>query len=100
MQTLALRLAKASESTETLNMSKRLAQTIEHLNQLNYQAKWEAGAEGPHILFGHCPYAAIIEKYPELCKMDAAMLTACLDSNTRQLAKIEKGMGMCIFAIK
>lgn len=100
LQTLARRLAKTGENTETLGMSKRLAQTIENLNQLNYQAKWEAGAQGPHILLGHCPYAAIIEKHPKLCKMDAVLLNTYMDEPARQIAKIERGGSpACVFVL-
>lgn len=100
LRTLARQLATDSKITEAQGMSKRLASTIENLNQLNYQSRWEAGAQGPRIIFASCPYSAIIEKHPELCKMDATILTTYLNSNTYQMAKIEKGMGVCIFAIK
>lgn len=103
LQALARQLAATGKTTETLGMSKRLAQTIENLNQLNYQARWEAGAEGPRILFGHCPYASIIEKHPELCRMDAAMLEEMMGTRTRQIGKIEPGAqesGFCIFIIR
>jgi predicted ArsR family transcriptional regulator len=42
---------------------------------MNYHARWEAGAEGPRILFGHCPYAAIVGKHPELCEMDVSLVS-------------------------
>lgn len=80
---------------------KRLLQLIEKLNALYYRARWEAGASGPRILFGHCPYASIIRKHPELCKMDAALLRRAMDAGVEQLAKIEPGTAaaQCIFAI-
>ncbi len=98
--TLACRMAMINKTTETLEISKRLAQTIENLNQLNYQARWEAGAEGPRILFGHCPYAAIIEKQPELCQMDAELLNTYMDEPARQIAKIKRdGSPVCVFVL-
>lgn len=101
LQTLARQLAKASENTETLGMLKRLAQTIENLNKLNYQSKWEAGAQGPRILLGHCPYAAIIKKHPELCQMDAALLNIYMGEPARQIAKIERdGSQACVFVVE
>src|SRR4026207_78517 len=39
---------------------KRLNLIVEKLNQMNYHARWEAGREGPRVILGHCPYAAII----------------------------------------
>lgn len=80
---------------------KRLVQLIERLNALHYRARWEAGASGPRVLFGHCPYASIIREHPELCKMDAALLRRAMDAGVEQLAKIEPGTAaaQCIFAI-
>src|SRR5688572_17196667 len=51
-------------------LAKRLNLSVDKLNQMNYHARWEAGAEGPRMVFSHCPYAGIIEKHPELCQMD------------------------------
>jgi predicted ArsR family transcriptional regulator len=62
---------------------------IQKLNALHYWARWEAGAAGPRILFGHCPYAAIIEAHPELCEMDRRALAERMQSTARQGAKID-----------
>lgn len=62
-----------------LSVTKRLAMLVEKLNEMNYQARWEAAAEGPRVIFGHCPYAKVIEGHSELCRMDAAMLENALD---------------------
>jgi len=56
-------------------IAKRLNLVVEKLNQMNYHASWEAGAEGPQIRFGHCPYAAIVGKHPELCVMDTSLIS-------------------------
>jgi predicted ArsR family transcriptional regulator len=84
----------------TLPLAKRLTLAVEKLNDLHYAARWEAGAEGPRLLFGHCPYAAIIEKHPELCRMDAALVESALGKGARQTARISQGTGQvsyCIF---
>lgn len=79
-------------------LAQRLAQLIERLNASKYEARWEAGSEGPRILFAHCPYAAIIAKHPELCAMDAGMLEAALEGSVRQTAKIGvDGSRVCAF---
>ena len=59
-------------------IAKRLSLTVEQLNTMNYHARWEAGSQGPRLIFGHCPYAAIVGKHPELCRMDAALLKALM----------------------
>ena len=81
-----------------LPIAKRLALLIEKLNEMHYQSRWEAGAEGPRVIFGRCPYAAVIEKHPELCGMDASLLGNTLGREIKQLGKIEKGIGVCVFA--
>ena len=74
-------------------LMRRLATAVERLNGMHYQSRWEAGAEGPRIVLGHCPYAAVIGKHPELCQMDAALLANLLAGEVRQTAKLEKGAG-------
>lgn len=82
-------------------LAKRLSLTIEKINQMNYHARWEAGSEGPRIIFSHCPYAAIIENHPELCRMDEAMLKEWLGQPARQIFKTGKeGSSVCVFAIR
>jgi predicted ArsR family transcriptional regulator len=81
-------------------VAKRLNLVVEKLNQMNYHARWEAGSDGPHIIFSHCPYAAIIAKHPELCKMDEMMLRELMGQSARQLSKIGKdGSSICVFAV-
>jgi len=83
-------------------LMRRLASAVERLNSMRYQARWEAGAEGPRIVLGHCPYAAVIEKHPELCQMDAAVLARLLGGEVKQIARLEKGAGdmpYCVFVL-
>ena len=81
-------------------LAKRLNLSIEKLNQMNYHSHWEAGAEGPRIVFRHCPYAAIIENHPELCQMDRAMLRDLMGQPARQISKTGKeGSSVCVFVL-
>ena len=95
-EALAKRLARES-NFENQPVVKRLNLVVEKLNQMNYHARWEAGAGGPRILFGHCPYAAIITRHPELCAMDAALLKELFGDELEQIAKIENYQGTCVF---
>lgn len=82
---------------------RRLGSLVDKLNSLHYEASWEAGEAGPRLLFGHCPYAAVIAKHPELCRMDSQMLGAQLGVGATQIAKIEDRLGgqtHCIFVLK
>ncbi len=98
LRSLAKRMAH--RPVESALLAKRLTGTVEALNKSRYQARWEAGAEGPRIVFANCPYAAVIAAHPELCRMDAAMLGELMSMDARQLARIEQGQGVCIFLLK
>jgi len=92
MEALGKRIAGESIASGQPLM-RRLASAVERLNGMHYQSRWEAGAEGPRVVLGHCPYAAVIGKHPELCQMDAALLAKLLGGEVRQTAKLEKGAG-------
>ncbi len=84
-----------------LPITKRLGLMVEKLNDMNYQARWEAGAQGPRVIFGRCPYAQVIEAHPELCKMDAAMLSNVLSRPIAQSMKSEaNARGLCPLVFK
>lgn len=72
-----------------LPITKRLTLLVEKLNEMNYQARWEAGADGPRVIFGRCPFAKIIQGHPELCKIDGAMLKLALSQPVTQYARSE-----------
>jgi len=90
MEAVGKRLAgEAALSGETSQSNpKRLASVLEKLNEAHYMARWEEGAEGPHVILGMCPYAALIEKHPKLCRMDAAMLSALIGRDVKQRTKL------------
>ena len=96
------RLVLDPRQFEGQSMNKRLALLIEKLNEMHYQAKWEAGARGPQVLFGRCPYARVIEGHAEICKIDAALLKNALARDVTQTKKNEaptKGLCPFIFQI-
>jgi predicted ArsR family transcriptional regulator len=67
---------------------------------MNYHARWEAGPQGPRLIFGHCPYAEIIEKHPELCRMDEALIRQLMGDSALQMFKIgTDGSVTCVFAL-
>lgn len=96
MEAVGRRLV-GSADLSGLPVARRLALLVEKLNAMNYHARWEAGAEGPRILLGHCPYAAIIEKYPELCSMDASLLAGLLGRDVEQRTKLSP---ICVFGMR
>jgi len=99
MEELARHLAGESNFVGQA-LARRLNLIVERLNQMNYHARWEAGAAGPRIILGHCPYAAIIEKHPELCRMDKALLHEMMGQSADQIFKIGKdGSSVCVFVV-
>lgn len=102
MQALGKHIAGEVDSTEQPLM-RRLSSTIKRLNEMHYRARWEAGAGGPRVVLGHCPYRSVIENHPELCAMDAALLAKLLGGEVSQTAKLEIGAGgmpYCSFVFK
>jgi predicted ArsR family transcriptional regulator len=89
-----------SRQFANLPVTKQLVLLIEKLNEMNYQARWEAAAEGPRVILGRCPYAKIIDGHPELCKMDAALLKNALGNKVEKTAKTDKARGVCIFTAR
>jgi predicted ArsR family transcriptional regulator len=96
MDAVAKRLAGASDHASQ-PIAKRLNLVVEKLNQMNYHAKWEAGAEGPRIIFGHCPYAAIVGKHPELCDMDVSLVSQLISRLVFREVRSETQTGICPF---
>jgi predicted ArsR family transcriptional regulator len=97
---LATRMADPLPTTRSLTL--RLSVTIQRLNDMGYHARWEAHAAGPRIIFGHCPYAAILPHYPILCSLDVSILAALLNDQVTQLVRLEpspSGIPFCLFQV-
>jgi predicted ArsR family transcriptional regulator len=103
MEVLAERITRHLPGVTNLAgqpLTKQLSLTIEKINQMNYHARWEAGPEGPRIIFGHCPYAEIIKNHPELCQMDEAILKEWVGKPVTQIFKTGKdGSSICVFTM-
>ncbi len=90
-----------SSQFANLPVAKRLVLLVEKLDEMHYQARWEAGAEGPRVIFGRCPYAKVIDGHPELCKMDAVLLEKALGRPVSRSSKNEMvGRGLCPFIFR
>lgn len=95
---LALRLLPVkAETLDGLHITRRLAAGVDQLNRLGYAARWEAHAAAPRIIFEHCPYRALVEKHPELCRMDGFLLAQALGRDVEQTAKLEKNTRGTLF---
>lgn len=96
MDAVAKRLAGDSDFASQ-PIARRLTLVVDKLNQMNYHSRWEAGAEGPQIHFGHCPYEAIVEKHPELCEMDVSLLSQLTSRPMLRETKSETQKWICPF---
>ncbi len=105
LHNLARRLAqtiKTNHANQNAPIPWRLIQAVESLNELNYHARWEAGAVGPNMILGYCPYSAIINDQPALCKMDAFLLEEWIGLPVQQTVKLQtnsKGLPFCEFCV-
>jgi predicted ArsR family transcriptional regulator len=102
---LAAQLAGAGAGGGPLpaNFTQRLYQGIRRLNDLAYQARWEAHAQAPRLILEHCPYAALLPAHPELCQLDVYLLEALFAVPARQLEKLapnSQGLPRCIFLLQ
>ena len=99
LQGVAFRLSGTSQP-QPGGLTRRLYASAQRLNELGYQARWEAHAGGPHIVFEHCPYALILAEHPELCQLDAQLLAALLETPVTQTARLapdQRGGRHCTF---
>ncbi len=102
IERLAARLAGIIPEGRTI-LPRRLSAVMERFSSLNYHPRWEAHATGPRIILAHCPYAAVIAKHPELCRMDALALQKILSQPVEQIAQLEpneRGIPFCMFRVQ
>jgi len=93
----------ASSTRRDVPLTQRLTEAVRRLNELPYQARWEAGAAGARIVLGRCPYAVVVPERPELCRLDTLLLEEQLGLDVTQTAKLERsarGETFCIFEIR
>ena len=100
LRRIAERLGKQAGSG---SLTGRLNTCVRLLNEMNYQARWEARSSGPRLVLAHCPYATILPQHPELCQVDASLLESALASTVVQTARLapgRQGGKECIFAVR
>ena len=90
------------KSTNSTHLTQWLGDAVFHFNQQNYDAHWEAHAEGAQIIFNRCPYAEIIEEHPQLCQLDEILVNKFVGNNVEQISKIlhhPAGPHNCVFRL-
>ncbi len=102
MKRLALRMLGAAAKSAGPT-TQRFVAAVQRLKPLGYKPSWEARPQGPQLVLGNCPYAAIISDHPELCRMDAHMLTDLLGQEVEQVSKLQpgpQGVPLCVFILR
>jgi predicted ArsR family transcriptional regulator len=85
------------------HLTGRLSVAVQRLDQMGYRARWEAHLDGPTIRLGHCPYRAILDGHPELCRLDAHLLQQLVGHQVEQTAKLaqsNRGVPYCLFQLR
>ena len=103
LESIASALVPFKEGQASGHITRRLAHTIAVLNQNGYNARWEAHAEAPRIIFERCPYNSIVMAHPEMCRIDVLILSRRLGGEIEQTAQLEKssrGTRFCQFSIR
>ena len=112
LRKLAMRLSKQVEGNTDANkpglrmvgahLTHSLKQAVQRLNELGYEARWEARVGAPRVILGRCPYASILNQHPELCRLDAALLETMLGVSVELIARQvvdERGLRSCSFRL-
>jgi predicted ArsR family transcriptional regulator len=92
----------SAQAPRSENLTQRLYRAVHRLNELHYQARWEAWRGAPRLILGHCPYLAILPQHPELCRLDAYLLGGLAGAQVEQTARLApdtQGALHCIFSI-
>ncbi|MHB8933549.1 MAG: helix-turn-helix transcriptional regulator [Bellilinea sp.] len=103
LEQLASRLIPVdAESSLQTSLPQRLNTAIQIINQHPYQARWEAHRAGPQVILSNCPFSAIIDGHPELCKVDRQILentTGLRAIQTRKIDFTQPTSASCIFIL-
>jgi predicted ArsR family transcriptional regulator len=98
LQDIAIQIAGEVEPGGPLGT--RLVQAVDQLNLHNYQARWEAHTNAPRVIFDRCPFASLRPEFPELCQLDAELLSNLLDEPVTQInSNAHLTDGYCLFNI-
>lgn len=84
-----------------LPLDKRLARLADWLCQEGFTAKVESAGPGQYFLSElACPYAKISIHHPEMCRMDASLISHALGADVVRKTCIHNGSESCTFRIQ
>ncbi|WP_083461813.1 helix-turn-helix transcriptional regulator [Thermanaerothrix daxensis] len=92
-----------SPPTPTTSPSaRRLNEMVRYLQQVGYEAHWEAHFPGPKITLSHCPYWPLPKRLPQLCLFDKYLLERLSGLTLEQVQRANLDEGhpeTCLFKI-
>ncbi|RCK76356.1 MAG: Iron-sulfur cluster regulator SufR [Anaerolineae bacterium] len=103
LRSIAQELVAEKATSTTMSITQRLIITTNILNEMSYKASWEAHREAPTIKFSHCPYASIVNSFPELCQIDRYLLETLMHLPIETLTTRETlptGETICRFRLR
>jgi predicted ArsR family transcriptional regulator len=80
-------------------MEDRLDRAALYLNTQGYVAHWEPTAEGFRLHTCNCPYEALADENPELCRMDLSLVGQLLGCAPRCVCRVSEGASTCSYVI-
>jgi predicted ArsR family transcriptional regulator len=83
LKRLARRLA-AGQDPSVGTLPHRLGSTIRSLHELGYRAHWEAHVDSPRIVLERCPFGDLQSQLPDICRLDAAVVSGLLGEPVEQ----------------
>ena len=101
LRRLANHMVGAIESKD--NLTQRLYIAMRRLNEMKYNARWEAHHNAPRVILGHCPFAQILPEHPELCQVDGFIVESLLEKPVEQTEKMaidNQGATYCKFVVR
>lgn len=103
LRSIAQEIVADKATSPTMTVTQRLILTTHILNEMSYRASWEAQREAPTIKFFHCPYASIVDYFPELCQIDRYLLETLMHLPIETLTTREispSGDTLCHFRLR
>jgi predicted ArsR family transcriptional regulator len=95
------RLAERAPDLEGKSLEERLEILIVILGEEGFVADWEK-ADGRKFLLTHhtCPYQAVVSQHPEVCQVDAELISGVIGAPVERTKCILYGDLVCTFEVK
>ena len=73
----------------------RRERLVEWLSEQGLAARWRQGEDGLQLVKYHCPYYAVSEEHPELCRIDEALVHEAIQAEVERSGCLLSGDPAC-----